>query len=324
MYFDFVREGASFARQCVKYADCPHSVFFGFSSASYEMLVHEKRNGVRTVLDQIDPGPAEYQIVKDEERRFPSFVETPLEVPRKYTERLREEWNVADTVLVNSEWSRRALAEHGVSESRIAVIPLPFKPREQTGDGPPRAKGTLRVLWLGTLNLRKGLPYAIEAARLLDGDGVTFTFAGPLEIRSDALRLPQNASYVGQVPRALTADLYRRHDVFLFPTLSDGFGLTQTEALSYGLPVVTTTNCGNVVNHGDSGLIAPPRDSKAIAEAIRHFRDGNELERMSANALQRSKSFSPEAIWPLYREALFPEKQRLAAVGPWSDPREHR
>ena len=56
--------------------------------------------------------------------------------------------------------------------------------------------------------------------------------------------------------------------MFVLPTLSDGFAITQLEAMAHGLPVVATPNCGRVVTDGEDGLIVPPADADALASAI--------------------------------------------------------
>jgi glycosyltransferase involved in cell wall biosynthesis len=145
--------------------------------------------------------------------------------------------------------------------------------------------------------------YAIEAARLLENSNVEFTFAGNLEVSLP--NLPSNCSYIGHIPRTEIGNIYSAHHVFVLPTLSDGFALTQVEALAHGLPVVATRNCGDVVEHGISGLLIPPRDSKALAEAVLQIgSDRAILELMSENALQRAKAFTAKNIWPSLRAAL--------------------
>ena len=187
-------------------------------------------------------------------------------------------------------------------EEKIAVVPLPFAP--STGISRQPRGVVLRVLWLGTLCLRKGLPYAMEAARMLLRAPVSFTLSGPLGVQASGLNLPANTRYVGQVPRPLAAQLYASHDVFLFPTLSDGFGLTQVEAISYGLPVIATPCCGQVIEDGVSGFLVPPRDSRAIADAVESLLTPGKLESMSSAAKEAATAFLPERTWPLYASVI--------------------
>jgi glycosyltransferase involved in cell wall biosynthesis len=148
------------------------------------------------------------------------------------------------------------------------------------------------VLWLGQVNLRKGIQYVAPAARLLPG--VDFEIAGPLAISDKAVaEFPPNVRFLGRITRDRTVDLYRQADVFILPTVSDGFALTQLEAMAQGVPVVTTPNCGDVVTDGKDGLIVPARDSEALARAIALLdSDRSLLESMSAATARKLPQFS--------------------------------
>lgn len=297
--------GKEFARKAVTRLNVAHDVFWGFSIASLETLRHERNNGVRTIVDQVDPGRVHYEIVRREEQAHSNLVITRDAVPETYFARMREEWEEATAVVVNSEWSKKALIQQGVQRSKISVIPVTFQPKYE-----PRVKNfrrPLRVLWLGTLSLGKGIAYAVDAARLLLTAPVSFTFAGPAEVKVDNLQLPSNCSYIGSVARSSVTRLYREHDIFLFPTLSDGFGLTQLEAAASGLPVISTDCCAEVVKDGVSGFIVTARDSQALAERILRFLDNKDLvSSMSEAAIARSYDFLPNHVWQMYQELLWP------------------
>ena len=88
-------------------------------------------------------------------------------------------------------------------------------------------------------------------------------------------------------------ELYRTADAFVLPTISDGFAITQLEAMSYGLPVITTPNCGDVVTPGEDGYIVPIRDPQKLADAIAAFiSDRDLLQRMSEKARAKSRTFT--------------------------------
>jgi glycosyltransferase involved in cell wall biosynthesis len=73
----------------------------------------------------------------------------------------------------------------------------------------------------------------------------------------------------------------------VLPTLSDGFAITQLEAMAHALPLVVTPNCGRVVTDGIDGFIIPARDGQALAEALVRFdNDRTMLRHMSENALR--------------------------------------
>jgi glycosyltransferase involved in cell wall biosynthesis len=296
--------GQHFARLCVRHLDVHHTAFVGFSSAALEALEYENRSGVLTVIDQIDPAKTEEAIVIEEMTRHKSWVlHRHDQIPTEYFERVSAEWSAAQRIIVNSAWSRSALLEQGVAADKLRVCPLAYQPPTGPRERRYHRQARLRVLWLGTLCLRKGIVYAIEAARRLERQPVDFTFAGPIDVRLPAL--PPNSRYAGSVPRSQIGALYSSHDIFILPTLSDGFGLTQLEAMAHGLPVIATPHCGEVVEHGLSGLIVSARQSKTLAEAILEIGgDARRLEAMSAAALARAESYRPERVWRTYASHL--------------------
>jgi len=279
-----------------------HHVFFGYSYMSLEMLEIEKRKGVLTVLDQIDPGPVEFRLVAEEMAKYPDIAGPPPSFPTAYYERLKQEWNLADVIVVNSEWSRDALISEGVPAEKIEILPLSYEGDPGCNEGIAKASDqnsgkALRVLWLGQVNVRKGIHYLIEAARMLEGHEIHFDIVGPIGIAREIVdSAPSNMTFCGSVSRDLAADYYRKADVFVLPTLSDGFAITQLEAMAYGLPVITTPHCGKVVKEGRTGFIVPARDAKALAEAVMRFVQDRALAlRMSDECRASVKKFSIDA-----------------------------
>lgn len=295
-YVGHIDHGRWFARKTARLIERHPSanVFFGYCTASLEALVVAKARGMFTIVDQIDPALEHYRLVEAERNRFPGWEEHPLQIPEAYWRRLRSEWEVADLVVVNSEWSRQGLIKQGVPEHKLAVIPLayeapPAPPRARVSNSPP---GALQVLWLGTVTLGKGIPYLIQAAR--EVPGVQFHVAGPMHISSQAVRdAPPNVRFHGQVPHVKTPDLYAAADVFLLPTISDGFAITQLEAMARGVPVIATPNCGQVVVDGHNGFVVPPRDPQSIAARLAALdADRGRLDSLSANALATVGTFT--------------------------------
>lgn len=268
----FAADDRAFAERVARLKLPPHHVFLGFSYAALEALRAEKARGVWTVVDQIDPGRVEWDLVAEETDRWPHYADPPGPAPAGYYERAEAEWREADCILVNSDWSRDALVRRGAPVERIRVLPLAYEPSAAPPIERPRDSGPLTVLWLGSVIIRKGIQYLVEAARLLQGEPVRFQVAGPIGIRDEAIRsAPASIEWMGPVPRSEAEQMFRRADVFVLPTLSDGFAITQVEALAHGLPVIATPNCGAVVEEGRTGFIVPPRDPQALASAVMQF-----------------------------------------------------
>lgn len=268
---------------------------FAFSTGALEAVKHARDRGVLAVVDQLDPGRVDQQLVLEEHERWPGWQAPHDAIPEEYFERLSAEWAAADMIVVNSDFSRRAMREQGVPEEKLVVVPLCYE-SERHEDRPAREwdDGPLRVLWIGQVILRKGVPYLFEAARLLKDERIEFAIAGNLGISEHAVRsAPPNVRVIGKVARDEALRLYSNSHVFVLPTISDGFAITQLEAMSFGLPVIATPNCGDVVTPGTDGLMVPIRDAQALAAAIlRLHRDRELLARMSAQAVVKSRQFT--------------------------------
>jgi glycosyltransferase involved in cell wall biosynthesis len=110
----------------------------------------------------------------------------------------------------------------------------------------------------------------LEAMRLVQDQPVEFWFVGPLQVTIPPEWLnDRKARWVDGVSRADTARFYRDADVFVLPTLSDGFAITQLEAQAWKLPLITSRFCGDVLRDGVNGTVLPDVAGEAIARALR-------------------------------------------------------
>jgi glycosyltransferase involved in cell wall biosynthesis len=300
---DYLRVGVRFGQDTAQYlaqrirSSGPPTLLFSYTTGALEALELFADWGTPTIVDQIDPARTEDEIVRLEEEQWAGWATPPGQIPDVYFDRLAAEWKRASIVVVNSEWSRTALVQQGVPPDKLRVLPLAYDAPETPGR--PEAGLPVRtILWLGQVVLRKGIQYLIAAARLLSAKRLRFVVAGPIGISIEAVRsAPSNMCFIGPITRDRTIEIYRSADLFVFPTLSDGFGVTQLEAMAHGLPVIATRNCGEVVEDGVNGLVVPARDPDALAKAIEDVAfDDRRLASMSAAALETSSRFSVQML----------------------------
>jgi glycosyltransferase involved in cell wall biosynthesis len=246
---------------------------FAYSYAALELFRYAKSQGWRTVLGQIDPGVVEEKLVLAEHLKYPIYQSNKEAAPPEYWANWQQECLLADRIIVNSQWSRQALEQVGIPQDKIEIIPLAYQP-------PPAADSFVRsypqnfslerpmkVLFLGQVILRKGIAPLLEAAEKLRHQPIEFWLVGSPDI--SILPKSSNIRWIGAVPRSITAQYYQQADVFLFPTLSDGFGLTQLEAQAWRLPIIASKFCGDVVKQGVNGILLEEVSGNAIAKALK-------------------------------------------------------
>jgi glycosyltransferase involved in cell wall biosynthesis len=311
-FFEYLRLGRRFSAAVTSHLrrqelDPEQDVFFGFNTGCLESFKFLKERGIITICDQIDPARVEEEMVFEESQRWPGWQKDPGRIPEEYWQHMSAEWKLASMVLVNSEFSRQALIKQGVPAEKMFVVPVAYEAEKAHLPARRNVDGPLTVLWIGTVNLRKGIQYLIEAAKLLtDNPRIRIVVAGPLAISQSAVAsAPSNMQFVGRITRDQTDEWYRKADVFVLPTISDGFAVTQVEAMAQALPVIATPNCGTVVTHGVDGLIVPIRDPVALAEAITSMdKDRKLLREMSYKALDASTHFYLPRQAQLLEEAV--------------------
>jgi len=173
-------------------------------------------------------------------------------------------------------------------ERPVTVVPygvdvLLFSPG---ADG--RQAGPLVIGSVGRLAPEKGLHYLLEAARRLVADGVDLRIVlagdGPERTRLERAAtdaLAGRVQFLGETPHERVPAVLRQLDIFVMPSTWEGFGVAAVEAAACGLPVVASAVHGipDVVVHGETGLLVPPRDAGALAAAIRRLADDGALRR---------------------------------------------
>jgi len=145
--------------------------------------------------------------------------------------------------------------------------------------------------------MRKGVHLLFDAIRILQKEPIEFWFVGQAQVDVPAeLRADPRVKWFDAVPRDSVAEYYRNADVFIFPTLSDGFGLTQLEAQSWKLPVIASRYCGSVVQDQINGVLLDEVSGSAIADTLMSLcRSPQRLVQMSSRS-EVSEEFSLRSL----------------------------
>lgn len=277
----------------------PATTVLGTSYTSLDIFTAAAKRGQKKILFQIDPGVKEEKIVAAIiEKNAAVFPTSWQKAPAAYWQDWQKECSLSDVIMVNSDWSRQGLIEEGIDPAKIKIVDLPFQLGSQHGQFEKNypaqfsKERPLRCLYLGTLTLRKGIHVVLEAAKRMTDYPVEFILVGHTEINESLLQLP-NISYKGPATRAATDDYYKDADVFLFPTFSDGFGLTQLEAMAWQLPVIASLYCAHVVKDQYNGITMQQNDSNTLVNILTQLiNQPGQLKELSANCLSTAKEYN--------------------------------
>ena len=286
-------------------------LIYGYEYGSLRIFQRARELGIRTVYDLPSP-EHDYveQLLAPEYARFPELI-TPY---RQYTasrqvertRRRRQEWDLADLVIANSTFTAQSWQAAGWADRPVTVVPYGAPPPIPQPQIPP-SDGPLRLIWAGTFSIRKGAHLLLEALKALSlpPEHLLVEVYGAQALPASLLgQAPAALRFCGSIPRAELLERMAVAHALVFPTLCDGFGLVVNEALSRGLPVITTTRAGaaDLIRPGENGLHIEAGSSEAIAAAIEAA-----LTTPSALLTMRSAALCTAADWQWsdYRNAIF-------------------
>ena len=274
------------------------NVIYAFCDAALEILKTARQRGVTSVLEQtIAPREVQRRVLDEEYDAFPHWERRCTDDSHfdEFVARQHDEWNQADVIVCASDYVRDAIRACNGPAEKCCVVPYGIK-QAQREYNEEQSSGPLRVLTVGSVGLRKGVPYVLAAARELQRIA-EFRIVGPVEVSPVAQdELRRHVALMGPVPRAEIRAHYKWADVFLLPSLCEGSATVVYEALTAGLPVICTHNTGSVVRDGEEGFIVPIRDSVSIVESLERLANDRDLRKnMSKNASVRAEEFTLSA-----------------------------
>ena len=286
----FSRQVADFLEKHIKnFQELSH--IFSYSYTSYPLFEKARALGLKTVLGQINPGPLEAEIVVEAFRNEFGLKYKPNVPDISYWELWQQECNLSDSIVVNSKWSKELLIKAGIEEHKIKIIPLAFEKEDnisfkRSSKRKFEHSDPLKLLYLGAISVRKGFPILKRAMERMKNLPVKLILIGGVNGPSELIdHLPENIEYLGRVSPTDIDKHYKQSDLFILPTLSDGFARTLLEAQYWKLPVITTPQCGEVIEHMKNGILLDQVSEEKIIDTISLILDNSDLlPRFSENS----------------------------------------
>jgi starch synthase len=279
---------------------------YAYDDGALATFRQARRLGIKTIYElPIGYWRVYRDLIKEEAELRPEWAAT-LQGSEDSAEKLRrkdEEIALAAHIVVPSQFVRQTLSKVGGLKASVTVLPYgapAIDPRKQRR---PARNGKLKVIFVGALSQRKGISYLLEAFKRL-GSKVDLTLVGFRVGNCQALdRALRVHRWIPSLPHAAILEEMRRHDVMVFPSLFEGCALVVLEAMSQGVPVITTPNAGSsdFISDGQDGFIVPIRNPEAIAERLEILSlEPERLAAMGEAAMRKASLHS----WKYYRQRL--------------------
>lgn len=250
------------------------------------------------------------RIYQKDEQICPTFVkkiksERGHLYREKYCRRLSAEIKATQLFLVPSNFVKKSLEYSSVPPNRIFLCAYGtnFTPSLPSRDQIKTNKQRLQVLYVGNVTEMKGIYYLLQAGLHLQ-DKVEITLVGAFDNR-DHLFDPylKCCNFVGKISHNTVQDYMRDADVFVMPSLGEGFSLSILEAMACGLPCIVSENSGadSAIENGVNGFIIASQSAELIEEKLLWCCTNREkLPEMGRNACRTAMQFT----WEEYEKRL--------------------
>ena len=306
---------ALFERLASERLDAKADIVVGWSGFSRAVLRRAKEQGAVTVLERHSCHMAMQQELLTREYALHG-LKFEATHPRLVEKELQE-YKEADFICVPSLFVKRSFEQRGLNPKKLLHVPLGVDLSQFRPAGKKQSARPFRIVHCGTVSIRKGIPYLLEAFKQAQLPASELWLIGPVapemepilaKYASDAVKV------LGRRPSCELAELFAQCDALCLASVEDGFGLVIPQAMACGLPVVCTRNtCGeDLIRDGKEGFIVDIQSAVAIADKfVWLYENRPRAEEMGAEArLRAEQSFT----WKTYGEAMLAQYRKILAT----------
>ncbi|KSU82077.1 Glycosyltransferase involved in cell wall bisynthesis [Fictibacillus enclensis] len=272
----------------------------GFNNYCLYQIRKVKSRGTKVFLEQrIAHVNTEINIYQKEFGKIPSNLSTPM-IKRKL-----KEYDIADYILVPSQFVYNSMLENGIKKEKLIYVPYGYDSSLFYRVPPALQNESLKLIFVGQIGYRKGVKYLLDAIANLkfNNYNVDLTLVGGIDknFKDELKKYKDIYKHIDFISQNELLKLYNNSHIFILPSLCEGSAVVTYEALGCGLPLIVTNNTGSVIENKKEGLIVQPSSVENIETAIKYFLNNpTEIERMSNNALKKAKEYT----WEKYGERL--------------------
>ena len=297
-------------------------VLVGWSGATLEAIEPARRRGFKIVIERGSTHIAHQAEVLA--REYQDFGVPFTAIDGRLIERETAEYDAADAIAVPSRAAARTFIDRGFALERLIVNPYGAELHPHAAVVRGRMGGPVRILFVGSLSLRKGVPWLLRAFARIRAPA-ELHLVGPTDADAAAVIAREPSDRVvfhGPLRGTSLERAYADADIFCLPSLEEGFSLAVLEAMGMGLPVVITAETGATdrVEAGREGFVVPGRDPVALGEALESLIADPDRRRAMGEAARRR--IAQDTTWAdygdravaAYRQLLGEHAPTVAAV----------
>lgn len=298
-------------------------IFTGWANYSLKSLALAKKLGAKTIIESGSCHIKEQQLLLAHEYDQWGLAFKPIYQP--IIDKMEQEYNQTDYIMTLSDFSYQSFIRQGISPKKVLKTPCgidvdffrrPFIPGIDKPQSFLSTTKNFRVIFVGMISLRKGIPYLIEAWNKLNLPESSTELILVGNIQKDMyqvlkkLELKKNINFFGSCNRNDLKKLYQESNVFVLPSVEDGFGMVIGEAMASGLPVICSKNTGanEIIQDNQHGFLVQAQNFEALAEKILWCYQNPDLSKeMGALGKKRILDFS----WDSYGNNVFEIYQNI-------------
>jgi glycosyltransferase involved in cell wall biosynthesis len=280
---------------------------YAYEDGALDTFISAKKMGICCLYDlPIGYWRAARILLETEQKRWPEwsatltgFNDSQVKLNRK-----DDELAMADMIFVASTFTAKTLINYPGQLPPLVIIPYGFPPVTTSRKYDDIVGRPLKLLFVGGLSQRKGIADLFSAVSNI-GHSVELTVIGQKSnadctALDNALKLHK---WIPSLPHDEVLEMMRQHDVLVFPSLFEGFGLVITEAMSQGTPVITTDRTAgpDLITHNKNGWIVEAGSTIALQSQIEKLLENPEsIIAAGRAAMEKAK----ERPWEKYGQEL--------------------
>ncbi len=257
-------------------ADILHIMIHGNSE---KIIQKYKDSGKIVIGEAVNVFPSEQLDIMEKE--YAKYDMKKKKTVDAYTkEKMIREFKACDYILTASNFVRNSFIKHGFAKEKFLLIPYGSEINKERSFKKTVPENNIKILCVGQITFRKGQIYLLNAIQQLQKENIEceLTLVGVLDEEYQSClkkeELDDFYQHIEHVPNDQIEEFMSTFDLFVLPSIEDGFGIVVTESLSVGVPVITTISAGasDIIEDDKNGYKVLPSSSNSIVDAIKKSR----------------------------------------------------